>query len=130
MAIKRHEAKAAQAIIAAGAELEAVKALLPHGLFLDRLSVEFGWTVRTAQRMMEVAREFGGKSDNLSHLGTSVIYLIAADSTPEPARQAVIEAGANGKVSVAAGQGNHRRAQATPAASAPAASRRRTGAQA
>jgi len=46
-------------------------------------------------------REFGGKSDNLSLLGTSVIYLIAADSTPEPAWQAVIEAGANGKVSVA-----------------------------
>jgi hypothetical protein len=36
-------------------------------------------------------REFGGKSDNLSHLGTSVIYLIAADSTPEPAWQATSE---------------------------------------
>lgn len=46
-------------------------------------------------------REFGGKSDNLSHLGTSVIYLIAADSTPEPAWQAVIDAGANGKIAVA-----------------------------
>ncbi|GIV73560.1 DUF3102 domain-containing protein [Caldilinea sp.] len=99
--IKRNERKASEAIIEAGRHLLAVKARLSHGQWLDWLAVEFGMSDRTAQRMMAVAERFGGKSDNLSNLSASVLYLLAADSTPEEAREAVLEAAAERRVSVA-----------------------------
>jgi hypothetical protein len=95
--IKRHEAKATAEIIAAGEDFIAVKALLGHGQWLDWLDVEFRMTDRTALNMMRIAAEFGDKSETVSDLSTSVLYMLAAPSTPEPARQAVIDASANGQ---------------------------------
>lgn len=89
--IKRSERRASEAIIEAGEHLLAVKGLLAHGQWLDWLGVEFGMSDRTAQRMMSVAEQFAGKSDTVSNLSTTVLYLLAADSTPEPARAAVLE---------------------------------------
>lgn len=101
--IKRSERRASEAIIEAGEHLLAVKGLLAHGQWLDWLGVEFGMSDRTAQRMMSVAEQFSGKSDTVSNLSTTVLYLLAADSTPEPARAAVIDRAASGEtVTVAA----------------------------
>lgn len=74
-----------------GEALRRVKGLLDHGQFSDWCEIEFGMSVRTAQRMMSVAENLGDKSDKLSHLGSSVLYLLGADSTPEAVREAVIE---------------------------------------
>lgn len=83
--------KMQQSVLLIGQRLSEVKRLLDHGQFGDWCEREFGMNVRTAQRMMSVAANLDGKSDKLSHLGTSVLYLIGADSTPEPVREAVIE---------------------------------------
>ncbi len=82
-------------IMQIGQRLNEVKKLLEHGQFTDWCEVEFGMNIRTAQRWMSVAETLGGKSDNLSHLGSSVLYLLAADSTPETVREAVIEEAAS-----------------------------------
>lgn len=78
-------------VVQIGQRLNEVKKLLEHGLFTDWCEVEFG----TAQRWMSVAETLGDKSDKLSHLGSSVLYLLAADSTPEAVREAVIEEAAS-----------------------------------
>lgn len=83
--------KMQQSVLLIGQRLSEVKRLLDHGQFGDWCEREFGMNVRTAQRMMSVAANLDGKSDKLSHLGTSVLYLIGADSTPEPVREAVIQ---------------------------------------
>jgi hypothetical protein len=83
--------KMQQSVLVIGQRLGEVKRLLDHGQFGDWCEREFGMNVRTAQRMMSVAANLDGKSDKLSHLGTSVLYLIGADSTPEPVREAVIQ---------------------------------------
>jgi len=90
--------KMQQSVLVIGQRLSEVKRLLDHGQFGDWCEREFAMNVRTAQRMMSVAANLDGKSDKLSHLGTSVLYLIGADSTPEPVREAVIaQAEASGR---------------------------------
>ena len=91
-----------ESVLVIGQRLTEAKRLLDHGQFGDWCEQEFGMNVRTAQRMMSVATNLGGKSDKLSHLGASVLYLIGADSTPEPVRtQVLAEAQTSpGKVSV------------------------------
>jgi hypothetical protein len=51
--------------------------------------------------MMAVASQFAGKSDTLSVLPPSILYLLAGDSVPEPARVEVIQAAQAGRVTVA-----------------------------
>jgi hypothetical protein len=82
-----------RSLIEAGQGLLEVKTLLPHGQFGLWLKAEFGWSDRTAQRLMDVAQQFGTKSDILSDLGIPVtaLYLLAAPSTPFQARQTAID---------------------------------------
>ncbi|MCB0042409.1 MAG: hypothetical protein KDE23_22135, partial [Caldilinea sp.] len=55
-------------------------------------------SIRTAQNLMNVAREFSGKNETVSLLTDSAMYLLAAPSTPPAAReQAIDEAQATGK---------------------------------
>ena len=89
--IKRSERRASEAIIEAGKHLLAVKELLPHGAWESWLAAEFTMSDRTAQRMMAVATKFVAKSDTVSLLTPSVLYLLAGDSVPEEAREEVIE---------------------------------------
>ena len=79
--------KTAQDIVDIGAKLTEVKNRLGHGHFGAWLDGEFGWTDRTAQRFMSVAERF--KADNLSdvRIAPSALYLLAAPSTPEEARE-------------------------------------------
>lgn len=78
-------------VLSIGAALVAAKGLLAHGQFEEWCRIEFGMSQRTAQNMMNVARTFDGKSEKISLLGDSVLYLLAAPSTPEPVREAMIE---------------------------------------
>jgi hypothetical protein len=94
----------AQNIIKMGQILIDVKNLLPQGQFEDYLELEFGqnhgYTQRSAQNFMNVARQFGDKPVTHS-IAPSVLYLLAAPSTPDKTRQQAIELAQSGeKISV------------------------------
>lgn len=102
VAIKKSERRASEAIIEAGQHLIAMKGMLDHGQWGDWLTTEFSMTDRTARKMMEVAERFGSKTEIISDLKPTILYMLAGDSVPEPAREAVIEQAAAGvKVTVA-----------------------------
>jgi chaperonin cofactor prefoldin len=82
MAIKPLVRRVAEDLIQIGQELIAVKDFLPHGQFTPWIETEFGLHPRTARRMMAVAERLGHKADTLSDLSASVLYELAADSTP------------------------------------------------
>lgn len=87
-----------QSAVAVGERLIAVKRLLGHGQFGDWCQTEFSMSQKTAENLMNVAREFGDKIETVSIFTNSAMYLLAAPSTPEPARQqAIAEAQATGK---------------------------------
>jgi Protein of unknown function (DUF3102) len=77
-------------IITIGKDLESLKERLGHGLFGEWLRREFGWHERTAQRFMQAAAVFGTKSDTVSDLSPTTLYLLSAKSTPEAIREKVI----------------------------------------
>lgn len=89
--IKAHAEQARISMIVIGQKLTEVKALLPHGQFEDWCKVEFEMSQRTAQRMMAAAEVFGDKSDTVSLLSDSAMYMLSAPSVPEAARVEVIE---------------------------------------
>lgn len=95
--LKRSERRASEAIIQAGKHLLAVKELLPHGAWLGWLETEFKMSDRTARNMMSIATKFGAKSETVSDLSVSVLYLLAGDSVPEAAREEVIQRAAAGE---------------------------------
>ncbi len=80
-----------ESTVAIGERLIAVKRLLEHGQFGDWCVTEFGMSQRTAQNLMNIARTFDGKSAEISLLSDSSLALLAAPSTPEPARQQAID---------------------------------------
>jgi hypothetical protein len=84
-----------------GCRLAACKAELGHGNWLPWLDREFGWSDRTALNFMRVY-EMVTKSEKFSDLSLPVssLYLLAAPSTPEEARQAVIESSSARRSSV------------------------------
>jgi hypothetical protein len=92
VAIVRSGRKAQESLIDIGQRLATVKEMLPHGQFSDWCQTEFEMSLRTAQRMMAVAETFGGKSDTVSFLSDSALYLLSGPSVPEEARQEVIDA--------------------------------------
>lgn len=70
-------------IIATGHDLLGVKSKLDHGAFHSWIETEFGINARTAQNYMRAATWAEGKSESVSHLPPSTVYLLAAPSTPE-----------------------------------------------
>jgi hypothetical protein len=75
-----------------------VKALLPHGAFIDWLEAEFGWHRATANRFIQVAQQFGDK--DLSQITTfdpSALYLLASPSTLESVREEAVERASAGE---------------------------------
>lgn len=87
--IKALMKRAAQDIIEIGQRLIEVKAALGHGHFGAWLSAEFDWDVTSAWRFMNVATRFCNLQD--LEIAPSALYLLAAPSTPEAARQEAIE---------------------------------------
>jgi hypothetical protein len=65
-----------------------------HGEWLPWLDREFGWTVQTAHNFINVYAA-AGKFPNFGDLNVPVssLYLLAAPSTPEAARDAVLGLG-------------------------------------
>lgn len=77
--------RTAQGIVEIGIKLISVKARLGHGRFRDWLSAEFEWSLQTAKRFMNVAEVFQ-KQQIVDFIAPSALYLLAAPSTPELAR--------------------------------------------
>ena len=70
-------------VIEIGRELGAVKKRLKHGQFLDWVETACGLSRRMAQLMMKAALWAEGKSETVTHLEPTTVYLLAAPSTPE-----------------------------------------------
>lgn len=81
--------RTAEDIVAIGQDLLEVKARLSYGHFVPWLQSEFEMTPRSAQRFMQVAGKFGSRNDKLSFLPASVLYELAAPSTPDTIVQMV-----------------------------------------
>jgi hypothetical protein len=86
-------------IISVGKDLIEVKQQLPHGQFAQWIELEFGWTRRTVENFMNVAVQFGDKSEIISHLdiAPTAAYMLAAPSTPSAAREEVIHLAQKGE---------------------------------
>jgi hypothetical protein len=83
--IKARIKRTAEDVIAIGQDLLAVKEELEHGQFQDWLKAEFDMSYPTANNFMNVAKRFGTdeKSLKFRDLSISVLYLLAAPSTPD-----------------------------------------------
>lgn len=90
-AVERYRGRTKAYVMDTGRDLLAMKAQLDHGLFLLWLRSEMGLEPRTAQNFMQAAERFEGKSEIVSHLPPTVLYKLAAPSTPEPVRAAVLK---------------------------------------
>ena len=100
--IKLRLKRTVEDIIEIGRELTAVKDELPHGQFLPWIAAEFEMSDQTARRFMDVHATFGDKFNNLLNFKPSVIYALAAPSTPDSViQQAIEKAEAGEKVTVA-----------------------------
>lgn len=88
--IKTLVRRSAQDIIDIGNKLIDVKERLGHGGFGDWLEREFGWSEGTARRFINVALNMR-QIDHGDRFEMKALYLLAAPSTPEPARIEAIE---------------------------------------
>jgi len=71
-----------QEIIEIGQKLTDVKAQLGHGNFGMWLNAEFDWSVRTANRFMQVAENFKLVTVTDLDITASALYFLASPSTP------------------------------------------------
>jgi hypothetical protein len=115
--IKALMKRAATDIIEIGQKLTEVKGRLGHGHFGGWLRAEFDWTPRTAQQFMLVAETFKNENFSLLEVAPSALYLLAAPSTPDSARQEALDRASEGEPithQVARDiVGNHRQPQIT-----------------
>lgn len=88
--------RTASDIMEIGERLIDIKERLGHGRFAEWLQIEFEWSDRTARSLMSVAEAF--KSANFSDLNIapSAMYVLAAPSVPEEARQQAVALASNG----------------------------------
>lgn len=89
--IKVRMSRTVQDIIEIGRDLIEVKRTIGHGNFLPWIETEFGMNVRTAQRFMDSAENIGSKYDSVSLLPPTILYALAAPSTPDEVREQVVE---------------------------------------
>jgi Protein of unknown function (DUF3102) len=80
--IRERITKSMSDLIEIGRDLNAVKARLAHGQFLQWVEAEIGIHRRTAQRYMQVADLAEAKGDMVSFLTPGAAYRLSAKSTP------------------------------------------------
>lgn len=84
-------------IIEIGRDLIDVKARLGHGHFLKWIEAEFGMSQQAANNFVHVAERFAGKLPTVGSLAATVLYALAAPSTPDDVRAEVTERAARGE---------------------------------
>lgn len=95
--IKRMMRRTTQDIIEIGEKLIEVKQYLGFGHFSNWLIAEFGWKERTARNFMRVAEVFKSAKFADLFIASSALYLLAAPSTSESARQEALELAKKGE---------------------------------
>lgn len=96
--------RTAEGIIEIGQRLIEVKDALGHGRFGQWLEFEFDWSDQTALNFMNVARRFSDIPNGLE-FAPRALYLLAAPSTPDPARQeALVRAEAGERITYSTAQ--------------------------
>jgi hypothetical protein len=90
--IRRIGKQTVSGVIEMGRRLIECKKLAGHGNWLPWLEKEFGWTDKTAENFMNVARFSADKIETVSNLNLPMrgLYLLAKPSTPETAKQEAI----------------------------------------
>lgn len=83
-------------ILEIGEKLVQVKERLGHGLFGKWLESEFEWSQDTANNFMRVAQHFAD-NPKISEFAPSALYLLAAPSTPDTARQEALKLAERGE---------------------------------
>lgn len=78
-------------IVDVGRCLQRVKDQLDHGQFSAWIAAEFGMSLRTAERLMTAAKWAKDKSDIVSALSATEIYLLSAPSSPKEAVAEITE---------------------------------------
>jgi Protein of unknown function (DUF3102) len=86
-----------EAIIEIGRDLLAVQEKLEHGQFCKWVEAECGFTVRSADNYMNVARMAADNLETVSILPPAVAYLIAPKKTPADILDQVLAAAAAGE---------------------------------
>lgn len=90
--------RTAQGIVEIGQKLIEVKERLGHGQFLNWLETEFEWHRDTANKFMQVAKQFGSLDlSEVSAFDISALYKLAAPSTPDAAREEAISRASTGE---------------------------------
>jgi hypothetical protein len=91
--IREKSKRTLEHLIVIGQELRSAKEALPHGQYGCWLHAEFGWSDRMARHLMDVAEQFGPKTEFISDLAIepAAAYLLAAPSVPYEARQAALD---------------------------------------
>lgn len=89
--------KAKATFLEIGRDLLSIKAKLAHGEFSKWIEAEFDMTIRTAQNMMNAA-ELADKHETLSVLSPTIIYKLAAKSTPDEVHTEVVSQIKNGTI--------------------------------
>lgn len=89
--------RTARDIFSIGKKLIEIKEKLEHGHFLEWLEAEFAWSDRTARNFMRVAEVF--KMETISDLqfAPSALYILAASSIPEGAREEAVNRALKGE---------------------------------
>ena len=114
--IKLRLRRTAEDVVLIGRELAAQKAALPHGQFGAWLAAEFDMAESTALRMMRVAERFGDQIRQIDGFAPSLLYALAAPSTPDAAvEQAIVQAETGERVTLAQVEEWKRRALAAEA---------------
>jgi hypothetical protein len=90
--------KGKAALAEIGRELIVVRAKLSRGRFTRWAAFEFGITDRSALNYMRYAEWCADKTEIVSVLQPKSVYLLAAPSTPQSARAAVIDRVSSGEV--------------------------------
>jgi FtsZ-binding cell division protein ZapB len=100
--IKLRLKRTVEDIIEIGRELTAVKDELPHGQFEIWIKDEFQMNREMANNFMQVATRFGGQMSDYLTFKPTVLYALAAPSTPEAViDKAIAKAESGDKVTVA-----------------------------
>lgn len=101
--VQRIHVRTAVSVIENGRDLIRVREMPEmKGRFVAWLNAEFRLSERTAYRMMQAAENVGENFASVAKIGPSILYAIAAPSTPEPVRVEVeTRATAGEKITVA-----------------------------
>jgi len=91
------KARTSQTIWENGRDLLEVKERLEHGQFQKWVESRFPWSYRTAKDMMNVAETFKSAIVADLEIQTKALYLLAAPSTPQSAREKAIEKAEQGE---------------------------------